>query len=145
MPAILEPASRAALPKSERHRALANVAVVRTWWTVLENEWRTALLERGPEDAPDICRGGILEASVREALLPFEDFDARIEDLLARDDVVIASIALCGKLGGDHVSAHEAWVCRLAEGVIAEVRSYAGVEQAIAAVGAPQDAAPRHS
>ena len=144
MPAILPPASRAAPPHPLRDRTVANIAVVRGWWLALENEWQAALSQREP-GAPDSRTARRAEPRLLDALAGFEDFAARIEDLLAREDMVILAIAMCGRVAGCQVSAREAWVCRVAEDAVVEVRDHPSVERAIAAVAESRDGAQRDS
>ena len=123
----LEQAAPATAPG--RDEARDNLAVVRMWWTVLESECRAALGEE---------QGAIVEPRVRSAIESFDDFEASLEDLLARDDVVIAAVRLRGRIGARSVEAGEAWLCRLHEGTITEVRDYPTVQRALAAASAAQ-------
>lgn len=123
-PALFEP-QRPLAPGREEARD--NLAVVRMWWTVLESEWRAALGAGG---------GAIVEPCVRSALEPFDEFDASLEELLACGAVVVAAVRLRGRIGERRIDTAEAWLCRLNEGAITEVRDYPTVQQALLAASA---------
>ncbi len=127
---MLEPAlgegPRPIAPPGEEARD--NLAVVRMWWTVLESEWLAALGNGG---------GAIVEPCVRNALEPFDEFDASLEELLACGPVVVAAVRLRGRIGEQSIDATEAWLCRLEEGTITEVRDYPTVQRALLAAAAP--------
>ncbi len=130
MPAIYEPTLQERPAEPARDLEADNLAIVRMWWTVLESEWRQALAERD-SDTPDRA---IVDAGVREALAPFEEFDAAIEELLACDDHVVMALELRGRIVGRPVAIREAWRCRLVEGSVVEVRDYPTLEQAVASI-----------
>lgn len=122
---IVEPAPPLVAPAHDEARD--NLAVVRMWWRVLEGEWRAV---------PGNGGGAIVEPVVRSALEPFDEFDASLEELLACGSVVVAAVRLRGRIGTRRVHSTEAWMCRLHEGTITEVRDYPTVQQALAAASA---------
>ncbi len=127
--AILEPATR---PSPATADPAENAAVVRMWWALLERGWRAALREH--EDGQ--AAGALVEECVRDALAPFEDFDAAIEELRAEGDLVLLSLRLRGRLAGREVRMREAWACRLHEGTVVEVSAHSTIEAARTAAGA---------
>jgi ketosteroid isomerase-like protein len=131
MPATHEPILQERRANPTRDPAVDNLAVVRMWWTVLESEWRTALSQAAANGRR--C-DGIVEPCIRTALEPFESFEARVEDLLAWGDRVVVSLRLRGRVAGASVAMSEAWVCRLVEGRVADVRDYTTLQDALASV-----------
>jgi len=115
------------MPAHALEQAQDNLAVVRMWWTVLEGEWRAAM-SRAP--------GALVEPRVRRALEPFDDFQATVEELLARGDNVVASVRLRGRIGRCDVEDSEAWLCRLRDGAVTEVRDFPTLQQALAVADA---------
>jgi hypothetical protein len=129
--ATLAPTHALAQSRASSDSASDNLAVVRMWWTVLEGEWRAALAER---DGGVAC--AVIEPRVRDSLSGFDDFEASIDDLMAWGDRVVASLELRGRIGPHSAAMREAWVCRLHEGAVVEVRAYDSLEAAAAAVSA---------
>jgi hypothetical protein len=122
-----------------RDQASDNMAVVRTWWTVLESEWRAALAEPATPDA----RGpALVDPSLRAAIAPFEQFDATIDDLFAFGERVVIAISLRGRIAGRDTAAREAWVCLLDEGAVLEVRQYRSVQEALLTLAGPAGEQP---
>jgi ketosteroid isomerase-like protein len=112
-----------------------NLAVVRMWWTVLESEWRTVLAE----GSCDGVRGnGIVTPSIREALAAFMEFEACAQEFLTVGDWVVIALELHGRTRGcdTRLSMQEAWLCRVVEGAVVEVRDYSTVAEALRAAAA---------
>ncbi len=109
------------------------MAVVRTWWKVLESEWQAALAER----ADGIPGFAMVDPRLRSAVAPFDEFDARVDDLLAFGEEVVVSVSLRGRIAGRELASREAWICLLEEGAVLGVRQFPTVRDALAAVTAP--------
>ncbi len=133
------PELQAQAPARDRDQALDNLAVVRTWWTVLESEWRGALAERHGLEVPGFT---MVDPNLRAAVAPFEQFEVCVDDMLAFEQQVIVSLSLRGRIGGRELAAREAWVCVLDEGTVLEVRPYTSVPEALASVADPAPAGP---
>jgi ketosteroid isomerase-like protein len=122
-----------------RDRALNNLAIVRTWWTVLEREWQAALAEPPADGSPGFA---MIDPSLRAAVAPFDDFAASADDLLAFGEQVVISVSLRGRIAGREMASHEGWVCLLDEGTVLDVRQYTSVQDALAAVAAAAPETP---
>jgi hypothetical protein len=126
---LREPSAQPMAEAPARDQALDNLAVVRTWWTVLESEWRGALAERDGLEGPGFT---MVDPHLRAAVAPFERFEASVDDMLAFGEQVVVSLSLRGRIRGCELAAREAWVCVLEEGTVLEVRPYPGVSEALA-------------
>jgi ketosteroid isomerase-like protein len=97
-------------------------------------EWHTAA------DLPDggVYRGHAGVASVVQAWADaFEDFHMEIVDVIDRDESVLSSVLLRGRIRGSSqklaVSSPHVWKVR--EGLILEIREYRVLEEALKAAG----------
>jgi hypothetical protein len=110
-----------------------NVQLVTDSWTALIAECR-AIVAEGPSG---VCGGsGIVTDRLLEALASFEELEVTAGYIFGAAGYVVVPLEMRGRVRGSRaqVAMREAWVCRVIEGAVVEVRDYRTLEQAIDAV-----------